>query len=92
MRTVSGKVAFITGGAGGIGLGLAKVLRRAGMHVAVSYRRPEQLEQARSEGLDPDVFAVRLDVTDRDAMAAAAREIVARFGKLHVLVNNAGVS
>lgn len=92
MKSVSGKVAFITGGAGGIGLGLAKVLRRAGMQVAISYRRAEQLEQARSDGLDADVFAVRLDVTDRDAMARAAREIVAKFGKIHVLVNNAGVS
>ncbi len=93
MKDVAGKSAFITGGAGGIGLGLAKVLRRAGMRVAISYRRPEQLERARSEGgLPADVLAIQLDVTDREAMADAARELVARLGKLHVLVNNAGVS
>ncbi len=93
MLDVAGKTAFITGGAGGIGLGIAKVLCRAGMRVAISYRRPEQLEQARREaGLGTDVLAIQLDVTDREAMTAAARELVARLGKLHVLVNNAGVS
>jgi NAD(P)-dependent dehydrogenase (short-subunit alcohol dehydrogenase family) len=94
MREVAGKSAFITGGAGGLGLGIAKVLLDAGMKVAISYRRPEQLTQARAElgEAGRHLHAVRLDVMDRSAMARAADEIDAVFGKLHLLVNNAGVS
>jgi NAD(P)-dependent dehydrogenase (short-subunit alcohol dehydrogenase family) len=94
MNELTGKTAFITGGAGGMGLGIAKVLKAAGMRVAVSYRRPEQWTQAQAEfgNAGHDVHAIRLDVTDRSAMARAAEEIDAVFGKLHVLVNNAGVS
>ena len=94
MNDLRGKTAFITGGAGGMGLGIAKVLNAAGMRVAVSYRRREQWAQARAELGDAgrDVHAIRLDVTDRPAMARAAEEIDSVFGKLHVLVNNAGVS
>ncbi len=94
MRDLAGKSAFITGGAGGLGLGIAKVLSAAGMRVAVSYRREEQWAWARAElgEAGHEVHAIRLDVTDRVAMARAAEEIDAAFGKLHLLVNNAGVS
>lgn len=94
MRELAGKSAFITGGAGGLGLGIARVLSAAGMRVAISYRRDEQWAQARAELGEAGraIHAIRLDVTDRAAMAAAAAEIDAVFGKLHLLVNNAGVS
>jgi NAD(P)-dependent dehydrogenase (short-subunit alcohol dehydrogenase family) len=94
MRELTGKTAFITGGAGGLGLGFAKALSAAGMKVAISYRRTEQLDQARTE-LGPAgsaIHAIKLDVTDRAAMARAAAEVDAVFGKLHLLINNAGVS
>ncbi len=94
MQDLQGKSAFITGGAGGLGLGLAKACLHAGMRVAISYRRPEQLEQARRElaTAGHTVHGVQLDVTDRAAIARAAEELEAAFGKVHLLINNAGVS
>jgi NAD(P)-dependent dehydrogenase (short-subunit alcohol dehydrogenase family) len=94
VQDLAGKTAFITGGAGGIGLGLAKACLGAGMKVAISYRRAEQLEQALGEiaARGGSVHPVRLDVMDRAAMARAADEVQSVFGKVHVLINNAGVS
>jgi NAD(P)-dependent dehydrogenase (short-subunit alcohol dehydrogenase family) len=94
MQNFAGKVAFITGGGSGIGLGLARVLAEAGMKVVIADVRQDHLDEAaqtlRREG--GTVHAVRLDVSDRKAMAAAADETVRTFGKVHVLCNNAGVS
>lgn len=95
MKDVQGKVAFITGGASGIGLGIAGAFVDAGMRVVVADMRQDHIEAA-MVGLErsgrPDrVHAIRLDVTDRAALAAAAAETERIFGKVHVLVNNAGV-
>ena len=94
MEQLENKTVFITGGAGGMGLGIAKACLAANMNVAISYRRPEQLEQAQRElgRSGGDVCAIQLDVTDRAAMARAADEVEAVFSKIHVLINNAGVS
>jgi NAD(P)-dependent dehydrogenase (short-subunit alcohol dehydrogenase family) len=95
MDDVKGKVAFITGGASGIGLGIAKVFAAAGMKVALSWRTKKHLDEAMAYFAKHPALAVhpiKLDVTDRQAMARAADEVVAKFGKVHVLVNNAGVS
>jgi len=91
MQNLHGKTAFITAGAGGLGLGLAKACLLAGMRVGISYRRSEQLKEARRE-LGEGVHAIKLDVTDRRAVARAADEVEATFGKVHLLINNAGVS
>jgi len=92
MQNLSGKTAFVTGGASGIGLGIAKALSKAGMKVVIADIRQDHLDQAVAE-LDggEDVLALRLDVTDRDAYAAVADQAEARFGKIHLLVNNAGI-
>lgn len=95
MRDVAGKVAVITGGVTGIGLGIAKAFLGAGMRVAITHRTEQHLHGALSELAsfpEGSVHAVRLDVTDRAAVARAADEIERRFGKIHVLCNNAGVS
>lgn len=95
MRDVAGQGAFITGGASGIGLGMAKAFARAGMKVVIADVREDHLGQAReefaAEGLAGNVHALRLDVTDREAYAAAAEEAERACGKLHVLCNNAGI-
>ncbi|HEU4960748.1 MAG TPA: SDR family NAD(P)-dependent oxidoreductase [Sphingomonas sp.] len=93
MREIDGKVAFVTGGSSGIGLGIVRVFVNAGMKVAFSYRTPAHLDRAMRffEGREELVCGIDVDVTDREAMSAAAEETVRRFGKVHVLVNNAAV-
>ena len=95
MKLVQGKTAFITGGASGIGLGIAGAFVAAGMKVVLADLRQDHIDQALATFRERDnlqsVHAIRLDVTDRAAMAAAAEETERVFGKLHVLVNNAGV-
>ncbi len=92
MQNLSGKTAFVTGGASGIGLGIAKALKKAGMNVVVADIRQDHLDQAIGELGADDVLAVKLDVTDREAFARAADAAEERFGKIHLLVNNAGVA
>jgi len=92
MKDIRNKVAFVTGGASGIGLGMAMAFLDAGMKVVVADINDEHLEQARGEfGENPSVLVLRLDITDRAAVAKAARATVERFGRVHVLCNNAGV-
>jgi NAD(P)-dependent dehydrogenase (short-subunit alcohol dehydrogenase family) len=95
MQVLKDKVAFVTGGASGIGLGIAGAFLDAGLRVVIADLRQDHIDQAlaglRQRGLAANVHAVRLDVTDRAAMAAAAAETERVFGKVHVLVNNAGV-
>jgi NAD(P)-dependent dehydrogenase (short-subunit alcohol dehydrogenase family) len=95
MIKLSGKVAFVTGGASGIGLAIAKAFVDAGMKVVIADLRQDHLDNAlalfdKHSHLE-SVHAIKLDVTDRQAMAAAADETERHFGKLHVLVNNAGI-
>jgi len=93
MREVAGKVAFITGGDSGIGLGIARAFTDAGMKVVITYRTRAHLDEAMKllQGAADRVHAISVDVTDRPGMEKAAAETVAVFGKVHVLVNNAGV-
>jgi NAD(P)-dependent dehydrogenase (short-subunit alcohol dehydrogenase family) len=90
-----GKVAFITGGVSGIGLGIAQAFAGAGMRLALSYRNAAHRDAAARwfdvGGFEMPLF-VKLDVTDRIAFGDAALQVVQHFGALHVLVNNAGVS
>ena len=92
MQNLRGKTAFVTGGASGIGLGIAKALLGAGMNVVIADIREDHLAQAAAElGTPERVLALRLDVTDRAAYARAADAAEARFGNIHILCNNAGV-
>jgi NAD(P)-dependent dehydrogenase (short-subunit alcohol dehydrogenase family) len=93
MQNLPGKTAFITGGASGIGLGIAKALLGAGMNVVIADIRDDHLAAAEAELAGGDkVLPLKLDVTDRAAFAAAADAAEARFGKIHILANNAGVA
>lgn len=92
MQQLKGKTAFVTGGASGIGFGMVQAFLEQGMSVAVADIREDHLNAAREAlGSQGEVLFLKLDVTDREAMAAAATTVSERFGKVHVLCNNAGV-
>lgn len=84
-------VALVTGANQGIGLQIATQLSGHGFTVLVGSRDLARGEQA-AEGIGPDARACQLDVTDPTSIAAAAARIGAEFGRLDVLVNNAGIS
>jgi NAD(P)-dependent dehydrogenase (short-subunit alcohol dehydrogenase family) len=90
-----GKVAFITGGVSGIGFGIARAFSNVGMRLALSYRNEAYRADAErwfvDQGREVPLF-VKLDVTDRARFAEVADEVEAHFGKIHILINNAGVS
>lgn len=89
---LAGSVVAITGAAGGIGFALAQEAVRRGMTVAISDIREAALEQARAAlaAMGGDVLAVQTDVTKSAEVEALAAATVARFGKVNVLINNAG--
>jgi len=94
MRDVTGKVAFITGGASGLGLAMARSFSAAGMNVAIADIEQGSLDRVQAEfnKTNARVITLKVDVTDRDAMEQAARRTEAAFGKIHVVCNNAGVA
>ncbi|MCB1692613.1 MAG: SDR family NAD(P)-dependent oxidoreductase [Pseudomonadales bacterium] len=94
MKDVTGKVAFITGGASGMGLAMARSFAAAGMKVAIADVEQSALDAVGKEfaGSNAEFITLKVDVTDRDAMEQAARETEAAFGKVHVVCNNAGVA
>lgn len=92
MAHVEGRTAFVTGGASGIGLGIARALVNAGANVVIADIREDSLAAtAESLGAPDRVMTLQLDVTDREAFARAADASEARFGNMHILVNNAGI-
>lgn len=94
MQQLAGQVAVVTGGGSGIGAAAAGALARAGAAVAVVGRRSEPLEGVVSALSADGATAVALpaDVTDADAVTALVAEVVARFGRVDVLVNSAGTN
>ena len=86
-----GRVAIVTGGNGGIGLGMARGLVAAGAIVVVAARDAAKAETALA-ALGGNSAFTALDVTDENSCRAAIEETVARFDRLDILVNNAGMS
>ncbi|MFJ3036380.1 SDR family oxidoreductase [Curtobacterium pusillum] len=94
MQNENTTTALVTGGNKGIGYAIAEGLGRQGLRVLVGARgddaRRRAVEQLRASGIDAD--GVRIDVTDDASVTAAATDVEERFGRLDVLVNNAGIS
>jgi NAD(P)-dependent dehydrogenase (short-subunit alcohol dehydrogenase family) len=93
METVSGKVAVITGGAGGIGRAMGEVFGAAGMKVVLADVQPDPLAQTtkdlQSQGID--VIGVPTDVSTLESVTALRDAAVDAFGTVHVLCSNAGI-
>src|SRR3954451_16177299 len=87
---LSGKVAVVTGGNGGIGLGIARGLARAGASVVVVGRKRAKSEEAVATltDLGATSFAVAADVANESDVVRAVAEILDRSGSIHILVNN----
>jgi len=94
MRDPFGKTVFVTGAASGIGLGIATALAKAGSKIMLCDMREEALAGAVEglRGTNAEVHTVRADVSIKSELQAAADATVERFGKIHVLVSNAGVA
>ncbi len=93
MQDLAGKTAFVTGAASGIGLGIATALAQAGVKVMMADIEVDALNTAVAalQATNADVAGVRADVSLKAELQAAADATIARYGKVHILVNNAGV-
>lgn len=92
MKNLAGRTAFVTGGANGIGLGLARALLAEGCKVAIADIREDSIAAALKTLDNQDVIGVPLDVASREGFAAAADEVEARLGPVSLLFNNAGIN
>ncbi len=92
MIDFSGRTAFVTGGANGIGIGLVRALLAEGCKVAIADIREDSIEQALKTLDNQMVMGVQVDVSSRDAMERAADEVEAKFGPVSLLFNNAGIN
>lgn len=94
MRELVGKTAFVTGGAGGIGLALGRAFAQAGMKVMLADIEADALQAAVTNlrEISPDVSGIICDVADAESVERAAQAAFDAFGKVHVVCNNAGVA
>jgi 2-deoxy-D-gluconate 3-dehydrogenase len=94
MFDLTGKVAIVTGGNGGIGLGMARGLARAGARVVVAARNEEKSAAAVRElrALGSDALSLAVDVADEQSVGALLANTIDQCGRLDILVNNAGIN
>jgi 2-deoxy-D-gluconate 3-dehydrogenase len=91
---LGGKVAIVTGGNGGIGLGMARGLAEAGAAVAIVGRNESKSDAAAAQLRQHGAKAISViaDVTDKNAVAAMITRVTGEFGRIDILVNNAGIT
>jgi 2-deoxy-D-gluconate 3-dehydrogenase len=91
---LKGKVAIVTGGNGGIGLGMARGLADAGADIAVVGRNAAKSKEAAADLASRGVkaIAIETDVTDKGAVAAMTDRVIRELGRIDILVNNAGIN
>lgn len=91
---LTGKTAIVTGGNGGIGLGMARGLASAGANIAVAARNADKSAAAVEslQAMGVKARAVTVDVTDADSIEAMAVEVAGHFGGIDILINNAGTN
>src|SRR5215510_3262591 len=94
MFDLKGRVAVVTGGNGGIGLGMARGLALAGARIVVAARNREKSDKAVAdlERLGAEAVAVQVDVADEASVNALIESTTRRFDRLDVLINNAGIN
>lgn len=92
MIEFAGRTAFVTGGANGIGIGLVRALLAVGCKVAMADIRQDHIDKALKTLDNQMVMGVQVDVSGREAMAAAADKVEAALGPVTLLFNNAGVN
>ena len=94
MFDLTGRVAIVTGGNGGIGLGMARGLAKVGARVVVAARNQEKSDAAVRElrALGSDSLAIPVDVADEQSVDTLANKTVKHCGRLDILINNAGVN
>lgn len=90
--SLHGKVALVTGGGSGIGSGITKGLAEAGAAIACVYSRHAPVDMQRYvEGLGGQFLSIHADVSQLEAHADILEQVLARFGRLDILINNAGI-
>ncbi len=87
--SLQGRVAIITGGGAGIGLGIAQVLAAGGVRLVLAQRHLDAVERAAQALTAADVLPVRVDIRDPQSVEAMVRAALDRFGQIDILVNNA---
>jgi len=92
LHSLKGKVAYITASSDGIGLGIARAASNAGMKVCIGYRQEDRLKAALPlfKPKNAGILPIKHDVTDRDGWAQVLEKIKSEYGKVHLVVNNAG--
>ena len=91
---LDGQVVLITGGSRGLGLQMASALGEMGAKIAICARKPQELEVAAAEleRLGIETFTAPCDLANADELPPLVEAVLARFGRIDVLVNNAGAS
>jgi len=94
MTSLNGRVALVTGASQGIGRACAFALAKAGAKVALAARNEEKLSQAVEEitSAGGEVAAFKMDVADEESIKDGVKAVLEKFGKIEILVNNAGVT